>query len=303
MTTQRFSVLRSVLLAGGISALLLSGQPSASAAAADPAPLQAHARSTALRIGTFNLDADVPLDTWRTAVGQFLPYTDIAGMQEVAGKAKKEVLEGLPGIGSYVPQHTQDPILWNDSLYSLVGGRSAPMAAGRRVEAPVGRGTIWQPTKKATVARLRNRATGQVLSVIDVHMLHQAVDKGKPVKGVPRRVRMYKDQVKGLDRIIATERSWSGGRVWVLGDFNDNYMADKELHRRALAYSHLHRHHLVASWETRGRIKPGRGTSTGNGSYLDAIYALQPAASVRVLRQSRFDIGQHYPLLSSYNVP
>ena len=303
MTTRRFSVLRSVLLAGGISALLLSGQPSATAEAGAPAPLEAHARATSLRIGTFNIDVEVPLDRWRTAVDQFLPYTDIAGMQEVGGKEKKEVLQRLPGIGSYVSKHTQDPVLWNDGLYSLIDGRSVPMAEGRTVEAPKGKGLIWQPTKRATVVRLRNRASGTVLSVINVHMLHQAVDKGKPVKGVPRRVRMYKDQVKGLVRIVADERRWSGGHLWVLGDFNDNYMADKELHRRALAYSNLHRNGLIASWEARRTIRPGRGTSTGNGSYLDAIYATQRAASVRVLHQSRFDIGQHYPLLSSYTVP
>ena len=298
LRTVRTAAVAATAVALGASVLTA---PPATAVSAQPQP---HARATTLRIGTFNIDSTVSTATWKAAASRFLPTVDIAGMQEVAGKEKKAAITSMPGIGSFIPgTGNQDPIMWNTSRYRLVSGREARTAAGRRVENGHGSGYVHQKSTIASVARLSDVATGEPLSVINVHLLPGAVNRGKKVKGRRLRFRMYRDQVANLSRIVATEQAWSGGRVWVLGDFNDNYVSDRLFHKHRLAYSTLRRGRMICSWEARPVLRGGHGSGTRSGSYLDQIWAMQHAASVTVLRQSQFRVGEHYPLVSTYSVP
>jgi len=257
-----------------------------------------------MRIGTFNIDAGVPVDRWTQTVRDFSTQVDVAGLQEATGRTKVAALAAMPGISTYVaPHYRQQPIFWNSSLFSLVGGRAPKTAGGRQVEKLNG-GVTHQETTRATVARLRSKATGRTISVIDVHLLPNAVREGRRVRGVPRRFAMYEEQVRKLGKIVAKEKKWAHGRVWLLGDFNDNYVADKKKHKRKLAYATMHRHGLVAAWQAvKGKLRPGQGSGTRSGSYLDVIWSPERAASVAVLREETFRVGQHYPLVSTYPMP
>jgi len=303
MQTRARRTLRTTILAGVVGTALLSGQAAgmASAAPAEPGPA---ARAAVLRVGTFNIDAGVPLDRWAQAVRDFSTRVDIGGLQEATGKEKTAALKAVPGIASYVsPRYRQQPIFWNSSLFRLVGGRAPKTAGGRQVER-LGGGVTHQQTTRATIARLRSTATGRTISVIDVHLLPNAVRKGRRVRGVPRRFAMYEQQVRKLGKIVAREKHWADGPVWLLGDFNDNYRADRRKHKHKLAYATMHRHGLVASWQAvKGKLRPGQGSGTRSGSYLDVVWSPERARSVAVLREDAFRVGQHYPLVSTYAMP
>lgn len=311
MQARILGMVRTAVAAGAVGTLLISGQATAAAPAATPrtastAAAPAERAAAPLRIGTFNIDAKLPLDRWRQAAGDFIPLVDIGGMQEVAGRQKAAALRSVPGIDSYVSNRfLQEPIFWNTNLFTLIQGRSPRIAKGRYVEGLYGHGTLYRRSTLATVVRLRSRTTGRTISVIDVHLIECAVDNGKRVRSVPRRFAMYKDEVRGLGKVVAQEKKWAQGPVWLLGDFNDNYAADKRVRNPKLAYAAMRRRHLVASWEAiKGKLKPGQGSGArGKGSYLDVIWSTQHAASVSVLREERFHVGQHYPVVSTYPMP
>jgi len=305
MKTRVITPLRTAIAAGAVGAVLLSGQ-AAGAVGARPGPVGAEpaARAAAVRVGTFNIDAGVAVDRWAQAVRDFSTHVDIGGLQEATGKEKTAALKAVPGIASYVsPRYRQQPIFWNSSLFSLIKGRAPKTAGGRQVER-LGGGVTHQETTRATVARLRSKTTGRTISVIDVHLLPNAVRQGRRVRGVPRRLAMYEQQVHKLGKIVAREKKWADGPVWVLGDFNDNYRADKRRHKHKLAYATMHRHGLVAAWEAvKGKLQPGQGSGTRSGSYLDVVWSPQKATSVAVLREEAFQVGQHYPVVSTYRMP
>lgn len=303
--------LRTAIAAAAAGTVLLSGQAAgavtttaATSATGPSGHPGAAARSTLVRVGTFNIDAGVPVARWAEAVRDFSTRVDVGGLQEATGKEKTAALKAVPGIASYVsPRYRQQPIFWNSSLFSLVGGRAPKTAAGRQVER-LGGGVTHQETTRATVARLRSKATGRRISVIDVHLLPNAVREGRRVRGVPRRFAMYEQQVQRLGKIVKQEKKWADGPVWLVGDFNDNYVADKKKHKHRLAYATMHRHGLVAAWEAvKGKLLPGHGSGTRSGSYLDVVWSSQGATSVAVLRDEAFRVGQHYPLVSTYPLP
>lgn len=302
-----------MIVAGATGALLLSGEAVATAAGPAPSPTATTharagaapaARASALRVGTFNIDVGVPLDTWTRTIQSFLPRVDVGGLQEVAGRDKAAALRSMPGFNSYVSHRfKQNPVFWNTSVFSLVKGRSPRIAKGRTVEGRSG-GSMYERPTLATVARLRSKATGRTVSVVSVHLLQGSVDNGKKVPGRSRRFAMYQEQVRNLGKVMAKERKWADGPVWLVGDFNDNYMAEKKHHRRKLAYATLHRRGLVSSWQAvQGKLRPGQGSGTRSGSYLDQIWSNRKAGSVAVLRDQVFRVGQHYPVVSTYRMP
>ncbi|MFC7493358.1 MULTISPECIES: endonuclease/exonuclease/phosphatase family protein [unclassified Nocardioides] len=288
-----------------MGALLLSGQP----ASAQPAPEGRSSapaeRASAVRVGTFNINAALPLDQWRQAVQEFSTLVDVGGIQEAAGTEKAAAMKAMPGIGSWRSKRfLQEPVFWNKDAYKLLRGRAAKIADGRKVEDKTGPGLVHQEATLATVVRLRSKLSGETISVVNVHLLSGAVNAGKRLPGVPRRVGMYLDQVRNLGKVVSKEKQWAGGPVWVLGDFNVNYGRDKAVRNRKFAYSTMRRRDLVASWEARkGQLQPGQGSGARSGAYLDVIWSTRKARSVDVLREDRFRISDHFPVVSSYRAP
>jgi endonuclease/exonuclease/phosphatase family metal-dependent hydrolase len=303
MSSPVLGTVRSLVAASAVGALLIAGQGAAGASAPDDRPQQE--RVGALRVGTFNIDAGRSLDEWRTAVQALTTRVEIGGIQEAAGTEKAAALKAMPGINSYVSQKfLQEPIFWNADAFSLVRGRSPVIAAGRKVENRSGPGLVRQDRSLATVVRLRSKTSGETISVVNVHLLQGAVNAGKKLKGVPRRVAMYEDQVRNLGTVVGKEKQWAGGPVFVTGDFNVNYGRDKAVKNKKLAYATLHRRGLVASWEARkGQLQPGQGSGAVSGAYLDVVWSTRKAHSVDVLREDPYRISTHFPVVSTYASP
>jgi endonuclease/exonuclease/phosphatase family metal-dependent hydrolase len=286
----RLTLLASTVLTAVLAATLAPAVTSPASAATG-----SHAR-----VGSFNINASASTATFKRAVTQFRSGVDVAGLQEVNNDPKVRFLGHMRGWGAYHPKKLrQNPVIWRRSEFTRVDARGAKIASARYVGhekpgAPAHRHPQW-----ATVVRLRHQATGVNVSVINVHLVAGAVNSGRCLRDAPRLCRLYKDSVAGLRRVAAQERSWAHGRVYVIGDMNDNYPADKRWHQRDLAYAQLRGAGLVAHWERRREIKPSEGSGTRGGAYLDQMWARRKPVSIAV--DHSIKVSDHYPIVAVYD--
>ena len=245
-------------------------------------------------MGTFNINASQKFKVWRDAIARFRTTVEVAGLQEVNSDRKRHFLDN-GHWGAFWPEKLgQNPVIWDQRIFERVSARGVKIATARRVGHEKPGSGAHRKAAYATVVRLRHLVSGQTISVVDVRLSAGAVNNGRPIDGNPRLYRRYVDEVAGLVRVVAAERRWTPRRVYVVGDFNNNYPADKRHHRRQLAYSRLTRAGLTSAWESRKQINPRHGSGTRAGSYLDNIWSVSTARRVDVDR--RINVSDHYPV-------
>jgi endonuclease/exonuclease/phosphatase family metal-dependent hydrolase len=280
-----------LLLLGLVLGVLTPGATSP-ASATDAAPTRA-GLSVPLRVGSYNIRAGETQAEFERGVEELRPLVDVAGLQEIAQRSKILYLQDSATWGTYsAPQLTQNPVLWDRTRLTFVDGRGALLAEGRSVGDEKPGAGDYRKDSYATVVRLRHRATGQPLVVINVHLLSGAISGGRPRADRPRMVEMYRDQVRSLDALAGAESSW--GTVLVLGDFNVGYAADARWQRRNLPYVRLTGRGLVAMWRDCGT--DGKGTH--GPQYIDQVWTDRPAVTCEV----EYDIehSDHYPVVGTY---
>jgi endonuclease/exonuclease/phosphatase family metal-dependent hydrolase len=254
-----------------------------------------------VRVGTFNINASQGFQVWSNAVADFMPMVDVAGLQEVNKREKTAWLLQAEGWGSYRPAELQqNPVIWDEDAFELLEGRGEKIAEGRRVEVKKPGADSYEHDAWATVVRLRHIPTGQTVSIVNVHLISGAVNNGQPIPGRPRLLSLYVDEVAGTAGVVAEERAWAEGRVYVVGDFNNNYPADRRWHRARLAYAQLTKRGLTSAWESRAVLIPGQGSGTRGGSYLDNVWSAGRANVISVKRT--FHVSDHYPVVASYAI-
>jgi hypothetical protein len=168
-------------------------------------------------------------------------------------------------------------------------------------------GLVRQKAIYAPVVRLRQISTGYKFSVINVHLMVAAVNGGRARPGKPRTYRVYTRQVKTLKLTVRSEKS-RGLPVYVTGDFNIGYVADRKNRVRQLPYHRLTRANMVANWK--GKKLNNYGTHIDDrcahhrahcGAYIDQIWAPKPSATSTVYTSVVH--SDHYPIMSTYSVP
>ena len=283
-------LLAAVVVLGAV--LGLSGGPS------DATPSE-RGEPVPVRIGSFNINASVSLGVWSQAVTRFMPLVDVAGLQEVNRKEKTAWLVQHDGWGSYRPTELQqNPVMWNDDVFDLIEGRGEKIADGREVEVKKAGADSVEKDAYATVVRLKHLATGQSISIVNLHLISGAVNNGQPIAGRPNLYSLYADEVAGATAVVSDEMAWADGQVYVLGDFNNNYLADRRWHQSALAYAQMSGLGLVSAWEARPNLLPGRGSGTRGGSYLDNVWSAGPSLGLSVRRT--FHVSDHFPIVALY---
>ncbi|GAA4741019.1 hypothetical protein GCM10023350_26960 [Nocardioides endophyticus] len=250
----------------------------------------ASAADDQVRVGSFNIDRDRGLQSWRGAVRKLRREVDVAGLQEVSSAAKRRFLaSGDWGSYGRTPGRDENPVIWDRAEFSKVGGRAARIADRQ--------GRL--PASYATVVRLEHRESGQRYAVLNVHLIWGAVEDGRKVPGHRARYRYYVAQVRGLARAVADEQLKGGAEVLVVGDFNGDHAADRVARHDDLPAVRLGAHGLVSAWDSRADLPEGGGSSTVGAGYIDNVWSRQQAASVRALRLSG---GQHHPVVATYEV-
>lgn len=250
-----------------------------------------------LKIGSYNIQADVDPAVFDDAVKELLPRVDVVGLQEVHGDEKGRQLDKLEYLGwdHFRPElGKKNPVLWRSSRFHMVSGRTVKFTDRRYIgdERPA-RDTLNE--NFATIVRLKDRVSQQNLSVVNIHFAPGAVSAGARVPGRPRIFATYVEQVREMAEVAEQEKAW--GKVFVLGDFNVGWVADEKKQKRRLPFATLKRISLRAAWAT---SRPDSGGTRGR-ALLDQIYAPQAARSAAVAFDMKF--SDHYPALATYRLP
>jgi len=265
------------------------------------------ATTAPLNIGSYNIEMKQPMDQFRAAVTFIKTQADVAGLQESGGGDRRDYLDGDRSWRIYhAPGLPQDPVIWNPNVFELVSAHQVRLSKATRVEAGSGRLIHWKPNY-APVVRLRQISTGYVFTMINVHLMAGAVNVGHRRPGRPLTYRLYVRQVKALKRTVRDEHS-RGLPVYVTGDFNIGYAADREFRVRKLPYHQLRSVNMVANWQ--GKTLNNYGTHidtscsrgrTHCGAYIDQIWAPTVAATSQVFIHEIH--SDHYPIMSTYPIP
>lgn len=247
------------------------------------------APSDQVRVGSFNIDRPRAFDRWRGAVRALQREVDVAGLQEVSTDAKRRFLtrQGWNAHGT-TPGPDENPVIWRREEFRREGARAARLVGPQE----------GLPASYATVVRLEQRSTGQAWSVLNVHLVWDAVQDGRKVPGRHVRYRYYVAQVRGLVRAVEREQRRDATRVLVVGDFNNDHADDRRLLRPGLAAKELGDVGLVSAWDVRDELAPGGGTSTLGAGYIDNVWSGGPATRVRTLLGVTG--GQHHPVVAAY---
>jgi hypothetical protein len=299
-----FGLGRRAAMAAVLATLLMSPSPGV---AAGPAPADESTTTVAARIGSYNIRVDRTLAQVREAVGAFKPKVDVAGLQEIGGHKKANILREDPEWGIYQAPHLlQIPIIWRLSAFEIIRGREYLLARGRRIEDGSG-GLKFKRTTYAAVARLRHVATGELISAVNVHLVPGAIMGGRRAPGRRRAYGYYTDQMTRLRSLTARERDL-GYTTYVVGDFNAGYAADERERVRALPFRRFRSLGFSSVW--RGRELDPRGTHIDTscrpgvrycGAYIDGVWSDERSADARVL--TGIKMSDHYPVVATYELP
>ncbi len=254
-----------------------------------------------LRIGTFNIRAGVSLGDFTQAAEAFKPYVDVAGLQEIGANIKNKRLLADHGWGYYRPPSLQqNPVIWRRDLFDFVSARGFRIAKARDLGNEHGgaeaKGDSW-----ATVVRLSHRASGQRISVINVHLVRGAVKAGRPWPKRPKLYKLYKAQVAGTVRAVAAERRTYGPdqRVYLLGDFNVGWEADRKRHLRPLPFRKYRSIGMRSMWQ--GSPDRALPYGTHNDALIDQVWSDAAPTSTRILNGIKE--SDHYPAVATYAMP
>ena len=129
------------------------------------------------------------------------------------------------------------------------------------------------------------------LSIVNVHMLHGAVRAGRPYPGRPKHWRTYRIQMTNLIQKVQQQQGY--GRVFIVGDFNAGWVADRKHRHKHLPFRSFRGIGYRSMWATE---RPhGRGTH--RDALIDQVFSRAKAGSAKVLfRLGRF--SDHRPAVA-----
>ena len=276
-----------------VTALVTVSSPAATAAEADPG---------SLLIGTYNIRSGVSLAEFTSAIDKFKPHVTVAGLQEIGANDKNRYLQSDRDWGYYRPPALQqNPVIWRRDLFDFVSASGIKLADGRDLRNENGRGRIGDSW--ATQVRLRDRASGEQITVINVHLLHGALKGGQRRPGRPLHYRVYTEQVTGLLGAVKAERAHAQGsaddRIFVVGDFNVGYAADARKQRRKLPFHKFRKLGMQSMWQGSRYLDKSFGTRTHG--LIDQVWNTQRPAATKILRKIRE--SDHRPAFATYELP
>jgi hypothetical protein len=281
-TPSRLSALLASLALTASATTLVAGTPTAAdAATADK-----------VRIGTYNIRAGVSTRTFSRVVHDLLPNAGLIGLQEVNSHDKEDVLAHLRGSGwryfrADQGRGEQNPVLWRASRFTKLSARSV-----RTSGAGGGVGPHF-----ASVVRLKVRATGERVTVVNVHLPPGAIKRGLPNRQRSALFARYADELAASVRLARSESRAGAGhpRVFLTGDLNAAWIADHQHQHPRLPIRVSRSVDMRSMWATE---RPAGTRGTHESSLIDQVIAHQPALDARVL----FGIkgSDHFPAVATY---
>lgn len=287
-------------------ALQADAADAAATAGADGAPdvrRAPTAEELVLRDGTYNIRAGVSEAGFEHAIDSFKAtgLVDVVGLQEIGSNDRNRHLQKDHTWGYYrPPQLQQDPVIWRRATYDFVSAQGYLLAKARDLHGEY-TGSDAKGDSYATAVRLVQRASGQRLTFINVHLVRGAVKGGRPAPGKPHLFELYTDQVSGLVQAIKAERGRQvpSDRILVQGDFNVGYVADAKRRNKLLPYRKLTALGLTSMWKGSRYLTTTYGTH--EDALIDQVWTTGPAATTRIVRTIKD--SDHFPAVATYNLP
>jgi hypothetical protein len=281
---------------------------SALATVAVPAATAGHATSPArsttphMRVGTYNFEAFKPMKKFVPAMKKFKKHVDVAGLQEMGMTSRAKWLLRDHSWGYYRPPALQqNPIIWRRSAFDFVNAKGIKIADARSLGTEHGGGSEFKKDTYATVVHLRDVASGQRISFINVHLVHGAIKRSSAYPGRPKTFHLYLDQVVGLMGAVKAEKADTAntGGVYVTGDFNISYRPDAKTHHSRLPFASMRRDGMHSMWQHSWVLPLTRGTR-GSALY-DQVWSAGRPSSTKILR--RIHGSDHFPAVAKYALP
>lgn len=272
-------------------------------AEADSSPAYARVAASTdtvpVRVATYNIHNDASYTAARSAVNRLVPKADVIGLQEFYSPHRIPIMLELAvqGWAFYKPLFTgADPVLYDTSVFDFVSGDPVELTGGIEVEDPKASFRIrYSRPSYATVVRLRHKASGRLVTVVNAHLIARATKDGRPHKQVPLRVAAYK---RGMAVVASTvAREAESATVYAVGDWNIHYNFDARERVRTFPFRQFKRLGFESVWKTR---KPNRATINSTG-VIDGVWAANAPARAKVL--GRFPESDHRPVVAKYRLP
>lgn len=251
-----------------------------------------------LRILTYNIEVFVDTDTWVDAVNAVTPKTDILLLQEVNTGRKRDRLSSFDGWSNYWEKpNEQNVIMWRSDRFELLRKSKERISGSTYVGDQLPRSGPTVDPKYAAVVRLRDKVTGQRLSVINVHPIRGAASNGSWIRSRPLVVGLYKTQMASIKELTASEND-AGYLTFSGGDLNNGYRGDAKYRRKGMPVRSFAGLGFVSMWSIG---TPDDGTGTRGYALLDQVYA--DAKPVRARTFPGIKYSDHTPARSTYRIP
>lgn len=228
----RRTVTRALLLAlpVGLGASLLGVPTQTPVPATDLAPVAAAIPSAPLRTFTSNVQFSLPADQARADIERSMSLGDVGGFQEMSEEEDRQTLLAVAAArdyGYYMQSGGESiPIVWNRARFRLIEGRTI------QTHGPVD----GQPGRFINSVKLRELATGKIFGFINTHLIANSSFDAQlsDMTKIPL-LRNHLQLLRGeiLSMFNSTEF------VFISGDFNVNYLADRNRRNPGLPTSAL----------------------------------------------------------------
>ena len=268
-----------------------------------------------LRIVTYNTGSRLrPGTAMRDLATLMSKHPDVISLQELANPEKRSrIREKYVACerchwAAKMPRRAvpgETPVLYRSDRFDLVGSGSVQVTQSTYVGS-AGAGPRTISAKYVNWVHLRDLRTGRPLFVLNNHAVPSVEDRsGGPNHRHPRRLKLFRQHMNGLQDLVAriTRKPW--GLVFVTGDLNVNFRRDRVLAPAMFPYRKLGEVGLRASYQALHAPRVGTHSlpSGVDIRLIDYVYflprrSLEPSAQ-RVLRGLASD---HRPLVVDFDV-
>lgn len=245
---------------------------------------------SSLTVGTYNTLHSLSAEVFKRDLYNLTHTTsvDLLGLQEVHGPGRDAVMENLDGWTAYRPgwagSQRQTPVMWRTSAFEMVGYGTELLA----------RGVFTLPDRWGNWCELLHKPTRRTVYLLNSHA-HPHIERAGHPRSLPR-TREAEAHFAAL--VTAARYFGTQGEVFVTGDFNVDYVADRRVRYPRFPYTTFANAHLIPCWRGASRVVGTHGNRT-----IDYVYHRRSGhvtfEHVKVLDGYHSD---HKPVLATYNV-
>jgi len=257
-------------------------------------------------VGTFNVKHRRSVNRVHADLARLVSdhCVDVVCLQEM-GHSHYPSLRNLPGDwDAYMPPLTtgqpggraDTPIIYNVETMRHVRSGFRIATSPQKVEYDSNGGGGDVEEKAISWVRLRHRATGMDLVVLNAHAVAGVEAHGRPAPHHPQRVRLFVKMMRTIRRMVRF-RTGLGQLVFIGGDFNVDYRADSRVQDHRFPYRALGDHGIISTYQVLGAP---RSIGTIGNRLVDYVF-FRRSPHIEVLKHRIVALGSdHAAVLATF---